>query len=100
MTEEIISVLNTIKSFRPIRNKFAHFCWSRENDETIFGSKLNGKIPQVKNNKTDKDESVRITNKQLELTYKKAYEAVDKLQIIIESLPELKEDSNLFNKLI
>ena len=79
-----------ITDFRIIRNKFAHFCWSRQSDEKIFGTNFSGKIP--KNNKRNKD-SIVITVDELNDRYREAYNIVEELQNIIDKLPEIKEDN-------
>ncbi len=93
---EIKDVINLVKTFRPLRNKFAHYCWSRSNDQEIFGTKLSGKLPSKKKPSPD---SITVKNSALKLQYEKAFSAVDSLQKILSTLPELLEDSNLKKKL-
>lgn len=93
---QIKIILQDIKTFRPLRNKFAHFCWSRSNDNEIFGTKLSGKLPNTKKNV----ESVLIKNSDIMDSYIKVYSTVEKLQQLIYLLPELPEDRGLLDKLV
>ena len=87
--EEILNILKEIKDIRLLRNKFAHYCWSRWDDEKIFGTDFNGK--QADHKKPNKDSKL-IANQEIEEMYKKAYQIVDKLENVINNLPELKEE--------
>ena len=61
---EIINVkLAEIDSIRLIRNKFAHYCWSRDSDDKIFGTGFLHK--QSKFSKPNEGVIV-ITNKEIE----------------------------------
>src|SRR6185437_2593540 len=44
-----IKGLNTrVTALRGYRNKFAHFCWQRLDDNQIYGNKLSGNVPDEK----------------------------------------------------
>ena len=94
--QDIKDLLGQIKGLKSIRNKFAHYCWSRWDDSQIFGTKLSGKLPKYKKPNLD---SITIKNIDLEKEYKKAFRAVEKLNSIIEKIPELEEDKDLPLKL-
>jgi hypothetical protein len=94
--QEIQNIIGQIKGLKSIRNKFAHYCWSRWDDSKIFGTKLSGRLPKPKNPDVD---SMTITNDDLKREYKKAYSSVEKLESIIKNIPELEEDRNLPSKL-
>jgi hypothetical protein len=95
-SEEINDLIGEIKGFKNLRNKFAHFRWSRTNDEEIIGFKLSGEV--LFDKKKQKD-SCKISNSELQNEYEKSYNAVEKLQNIIFRLPELEEDEQLKSKL-
>ena len=92
---ELSSILEDIKSFRPLRNKFAHFCWTRSNNEEIFGTMLSGKLPTTKKS----NDYILVKNTELIQIYDKAYTSVDRLEKIIKTLPELLDDKDLIGKL-
>ena len=63
---------------RTHRNKFAHFCWTRSTDEEIFGTNFSAGLPE--------------RNKELEQLYKESFDLVDKINQILEKLPEMEEE--------
>ena len=85
---EIKSLNGRIKNIRGNRNKFAHHLWLRNDDQTIFGTKLPGKIP--KGNKPDKDDTTITVTEMMKL-YKEAYSIVEDLNKVIQTLPEITE---------
>ena len=87
--EEITKIVSRAKGVNTLRNKFAHYCWTRYTDDQIFGSRLSGKLP--KRNKPDKY-SVLMTNKELYIEYSKAYEVAEDLMRILKELPEIEEE--------
>lgn len=92
--KEILDVNNKITPLRATRNKFAHFCWSRSNDEEIFGTNFSGGVPVGSKYKKS---FVSFTVAELDELHKKAYAIVDVLSDIIRDLPELEEEG-LSNK--
>jgi hypothetical protein len=86
---EIKALNDRITTFRGMRNKFAHFCWSRSNNDEIFGTNFSGGVPNSKKEKRD-----NITYKIIELEefHAEAYKIVDRLSDIVDSLPELEEE--------
>lgn len=94
---ELLNIkLSEIDRIRLVRNKFAHYCWSRQTDNKIFGTSFLGK--QAKSNKPNKGVLV-ISNNEIEQMYKKTYGLVDDLEEILTKLPELIEDKELKSKL-
>ncbi|MCF5167492.1 hypothetical protein GIW45_26525 [Pseudomonas congelans] len=93
--KEILDVNNQITPLRATRNKFAHFCWSRSDDEEIFGTNFSGSVPVGSKYKKS---FVSFTLTELEELHKKAYAIVDVLADITQTLPELEEEG-LSNKI-
>jgi len=87
--KEIKTLNSKIISIRGNRNKFAHFCWTRHDDKSIFGTRMSGK--QTKYNKNDKD-SILVTNDEMKSLYQTAYNIVEELDRIILSLPYIEEE--------
>ena len=86
---QIIDINERITALRATRNKFAHFCWIRESDETILGTSFSGGSPgSKKHNKS----FIAFTTSELSNFYKNAYELVEELSSLIETLPEMTED--------
>ncbi|MBN1800436.1 MAG: hypothetical protein JW891_02965 [Candidatus Lokiarchaeota archaeon] len=85
----IENVNKEVDNARIHRNKFAHFCWTRSTDEKIFGTNFSAGLPGSKKHR--RSDTV-ITNKELEQLYKESYDLVEKINQIIEKLPELKEE--------
>ena len=92
--ENIRSLNKKVTEVRGKRNKFAHFCWSRSNDEEIFGTNFSGGIPDSKKYRRG---VVTLNRKEMENLYKETYDLVDKLSEIYESLPEIKEEEIIKN---
>lgn len=91
---EIKEINARITKIRGERNRFAHYLWARWDDEKIFGTRLSGQLH--KPNKPDKDSKV-LTITELTAIYKTAYDIVDDLSKITQSLPEV-EEQGLFDK--
>jgi len=90
--DEILQLNADIEQFRGLRNRFSHFCWSRSNDDEIFGSGLSGFFPPSK--RIDKD-SMTITVSELKEAYRNAYQLVERLSGIIRQLHEINEEESL-----
>ncbi len=95
--QESLKIIREIKGFKSLRNKFAHYCWSRWSDDKIFGTQMNGKLPNYE--KPNKD-SITITNSELIRQYEKSYNLVESLEKIIEQIPVFEESIKLINKTI
>lgn len=87
--DEITDINNKITAVRAIRNKFAHFCWSRSTDDEIFGTNFSGGTPDSKKHKKS---YITYTLSELSSFYSEAYEIVNKLSSLIDSLPTMEED--------
>lgn len=87
--DEIILINNQITELRAVRNKFAHFCWTRSSDEEIFGTNLSGGVPTSKKHKRG---NVTFTVSELSKFHKKAYEIVELLSSLTQRLPQMSED--------
>ncbi len=90
--DEIMQLNADIEKFRGLRNRFSHFCWSRSNDEEIFGSGLSGFVPPSRRH--DKD-SMEVSVSELKETYRNAYQIVERLSGVVQRLPEIDEDECL-----
>lgn len=87
---EILGIAKEVETLRGLRNRFAHFCWCRMNDNEIFGSGLSGSIPSQK--RINKDYmTMTVTN--LRTAYRTAYGLVDRLTAVIRRLPEMDEEN-------
>ncbi|WP_228344477.1 hypothetical protein [Venatoribacter cucullus] len=87
--KQIQIINNQITHLRSTRNKFAHFCWSRSNDEEIFGTNFCGGIPEGSKHRKS---FVSFTVTELAEFHKKAYAIVDLLTEAIQNLPEMQEE--------
>jgi len=87
--KEITAINERITLLRGARNKFAHFCWSRNTDEEIFGTNFSGGLP---NSNKHKKSFVTFSTAELDEFYKEAYGIVEELSSIIDSLPEISEE--------
>jgi hypothetical protein len=87
--DKIIALNHRIAKLRVTRNKFAHFCWYRSNDDEIFGTNFSGGVP---NRKQDRRGNVTYTVVELEEFHAEVYKIVDELSDIANSLPELEEE--------
>ena len=87
--EEIAKINRRISKLRSTRNKFAHFCWGRNNDEEIFGTNFSGGLPGTK-----KHEKSFIVLKISEVNdlCEECYKIVERLNQITYKLPELDEE--------
>jgi hypothetical protein len=94
--DDIKSIVHRITKIRALRNSFAHYCWNRNTDSEIFGTKLSGTIPSKSN--PNKDCKI-ITNSILNQTYYEAYSIVEHLTKLIQELPEMEDDKEIINKI-
>lgn len=86
---EIEKVNEEVHKARTHRNKFAHFCWTRSTDEEIFGTNFSAGLPESKKHKKS---YIVVKNKKLEQLYKESFDLVDKINQILEKLPEMEEE--------
>ncbi len=86
---QIAKINERLTTLRATRNKFAHFCWTRSSDDQIFGTNLSGGVPDGKKHKKS---YVTYTVAELAKFHQEAYELVDALSKLVQSLPEMEED--------
>lgn len=93
ISEDILSdiekVNKEVQTARIHRNKFAHFCWTRSTDEEIFGTNFSAGLPDTKKHNKS---FIVVKNRELEQLYKESFDLVDKINQILEKLPEIKEE--------
>jgi hypothetical protein len=89
LLDSISLILGDINANKTFRNMFAHFCLSRATDNEIFCVDLNG-IIEYKNGKVD-SKSKRISLNELNKIHTNAYDIVDRLENIIDKLPQITE---------
>ena len=94
--DDIRKAIQRVTQIRVLRNAFAHYCWTKQSDTEIFGTKLSGAIPKASN--PNKDCKI-VSNEELNKTYKEAYSIVEHLNKLIQELPEIEEDKEILNKL-
>jgi hypothetical protein len=93
--EEIAKINGRITKLRSTRNKFAHFCWCRWDDEHIFGQTFSGGLPHTKKHERS---FVKLKVSEINSLYKEFYEIVEKLtEITYKQLPEI-DEKELFER--
>lgn len=78
--DKIHQAQGEIDSLRIDRNKFAHYCWCRQDDDTIFGIKFTGKQPDVR--KPNRD-SVVFTLTELENMITEMKDLVERMEALL-----------------
>lgn len=89
LLKEIEQLNNDIARVRAYRNRIAHFCWTRSNDEEIFGTNFSSGLLGSKKDK--KSDSI-VRNKELEDLYKESYNLVESMEQLIDRIPEVDEE--------
>lgn len=89
---EIANINQRVTALRGMRNKIAHFCWVRSNDEELFGTSFRGGVPSPKKERYD---STVLKSSELAELNKEAYALVEQLMKVIACLPEVTEESFL-----
>ncbi|HET7832165.1 MAG TPA: hypothetical protein VFK88_04290 [Gallionella sp.] len=88
-----LTVLNEkVNTLRAKRNKIAHFCWLRSNDEELWGTNFPGGIPSPKSERTH---HATFTANELAELHRESYAVVDQLLSIYQALPEINEGALL-----
>jgi type I restriction-modification system DNA methylase subunit len=95
MVDEITKINRRITKLRSTRNKFAHFCWCRWDDEQIFGMNFSGGLPMTKKHQKS---SIKLKISEINSLYQEFYEIVEKLNQITYKLPEI-DEKELFERL-
>ena len=81
--------LNTrVTRLRSERNKISHFCWTRSNDEELFGSSLSGGVPDAK---WQRRTSKTLTLSELGRIHEESFAIAEELMQLVDSLPEVEE---------
>lgn len=94
--DSILLALSKVEEIKMIRNKFAHYCWSKDTDDKIFGTAFLGKNA---NPKKPNEGTIILSNEEMIKTYESAYQVVDNLSEITYKLPQLEESLEFKNKL-
>lgn len=87
---EILTVNRRVTSLRAMRNKLAHFCWVRLNDEELFGASLRGGMPSPRK---ERRAVAVLRSGDVDKLNSEAYELVEQLTKLVASLPEVAEDN-------
>lgn len=87
-----LELLRKIQSKRALRNKIAHFCWSRSTDDTIFGTSFSGGLPGSAKHERS---YASLTTADLVEAHTSFAAIVDELQTVVSSIPEMSEDEAL-----
>jgi len=94
--KNILDELNTtnekITALRAKRNKIAHFCWMRSNDNELWGTNFSGGMPSPKK---ERSRQATFTLDELAVLHRESYAIVDKLLSILDTLPKISEDGLL-----
>jgi hypothetical protein len=85
---EVDGINGQVTALRGMRNKIAHFCWSRRSDESLFGTSFPGGIPSEK---SEKREHAMVTLFELENLNVSAHGLVDTLLTLVEKIPSVDE---------
>lgn len=89
--KEISKINSDVTSLRAKRNKIAHFCWSRQDDEVMFGTNFPSGVPSKKNDRG----YATLTNAELNNLNAEAHALVERLMTVIPDLPRISEESIL-----
>jgi hypothetical protein len=89
--EEIIKINGDVTSLRTKRNKIAHFCWFRQDDEVMLGTNF----PSCVTLKTNDRGYATLTQAELSNLNAEAHALVERLLTLLPELPEISEESIL-----
>lgn len=89
---EILDINFKITNLRSARNKIAHFCWSRNSDQQIFGTNFRGGVHSEKRER--RDFSI-LTSQDLAKLNCDAHALVEQMINLVSKLPEVTEESLL-----
>jgi hypothetical protein len=87
-----LGLLARIQSKRTLRNKIAHFCWSRSTDDAIFGTSFSGGLPGSAKHERS---YASLTTTELAEAHQSFSGIVDELQTLVSSIPEMSEEQAL-----
>ena len=91
IVDDLTKINKEITALRASRNKVAHFCWCRSDDDLIWGTRFGSGIPSPQK---EKKNSNYFSVSELKALHQSTYKLVDDLEKIIQKLPKFKE-SNL-----
>ena len=86
---KIESILSTVSGMRGLRNKLAHFCWSRNTDDEIFGTSFSAGLPGTKKHERS---YVSLSTADLEDAHQSFARVVDELSQVLELVREVDEE--------
>ena len=87
--KEIERIENKVTQVRAHRNRVSHFCWTRSNDEEIFGTNFSSGLPDSQKHK--KSYSV-VKNTELEYLCRESYNLVESMERLIDRIPQIDEE--------
>lgn len=96
VTPELLDAIEKANSeitvLRSIRNRFAHFCWMRQSDEKIFGTRFSGGVPSAKR---DRKTTAVLEVKKIEEMLQRLRGMTLHMADLIERVPEVREEAIL-----
>lgn len=87
--KKVLVLCDRASKVRSLRNKFAHFCWTRSHDEEIVGMNFSGAVPPSK--KHDKGMAI-IKLPDLIKYGQEAHALVEDISTLLKDLPALEEN--------
>ena len=84
----IESVNVRVTTLRSERNKISHFCWSRTNDEAVFGTSFAGGVPT---DKWERKNSKTLKMSELQSLHAEAHALTEDLMRIANAIPATDE---------
>lgn len=92
--KQLEKLLLEATSIRRMRNKLAHYCWSRHSDDAIAGFQLSGRQAPDSAQTRDYQE---YTMEKLREEYEHAYGLVERMIELAISIPENEEEQHKLN---
>lgn len=92
LLKRVIAACNQASQARGLRNKFAHFCWTRSSDQELFGMRFAGGIPESPKHRKA---IATIKVSALQKHGKEAYSLAEEIMKLLNDLPELEEGKEL-----
>jgi len=93
--DQVAKINSRIIKLRSTRNKFAHFCWWRFDEDHIFGMNFSGGLPGTKKHERGQ---LKIKISELNQLHHEFRDVVEELNQITSKLPEI-DEKNLFERL-
>lgn len=92
LLHEILEINASVTIVRAMRNKFAHFCWVRSNDDEVWGTSFPGGVPSASK---DRKAFVKLSTQDLVTLNQRVHTLVERLLTVREKLPEVREEASL-----